>query len=288
MLRVGLAALLWLEPAAEQAPAEASEQTAPDELDAEAHIAAGEDALSEGRPADAAEHFSRAYGQLEPKQRAGDLGSLILSETVKARLAAWRSSTELDQLLSARDMLRNHAMLVEEDGGDAAEFFEQMVQIDGMITRAREAAPKPPPPEATPPPPEPKQAPPRLPSQRRRYVAGLTATGVGAATAVVGLVVGVFYGVRGREFSQSLARDDTAYQDSGCATSPESLECVQLESNVEFWRQQGRRANTIAILGGGLTGGVGLVSMAIGLGVAFTTDPDRRYSASAQGLRIRF
>ena len=288
MLRVGLAALLWLGPAAAEAPPETPDQTAPTELDAEANIAAGEDALADGRPADAAEHFGRAYGQLDPEQRAGDLGSLIVSEAVKARLAAWRGTTEIDHLLTARDMLRNHAMLVEEQGGDAAEFFEQRVQIDGMITRAREAEPKSPPPQAAPPRPKPKQPPPTLPSQRPRYITGLALTGVGAGTIVIGAALGVFYGLRGREFSENLNRDNAAFEDSGCTPADVAAECRQLESDIEFWRVQGRQANTKAVVAGTVAGALGIALLATGLGLAFTTDPDRRYRASAQGLEIRF
>jgi hypothetical protein len=179
-------------------------------------------------------------------------------------------------------------VLVEEAGGDASEFLDQMLQIDGMITRAREASPKPPSPvEAEPLAPE-HDATPKLPSQRNGYVGGLAVAGVGAASLLVGAIVGAVYGLRGREFSENLARDNAAFAGSGCTPDDVSTECRQLASDIEHWRVYGRKANNSAILGSVLPGALGVIALCTGLAVAFTTDPERRYRASAGGLEIRF
>jgi hypothetical protein len=81
---------------------------------------------------------------------------------------------------------------------------------------------------------------------------------------VAGVVSGVVLGVRGQEFEGDLANAYNERDALGCTPTDGRPECDDVNSRIEIFRNNGQRANALAV-GLGLTlSGVGLIALVTG------------------------
>lgn len=102
----------------------------------------------------------------------------------------------------------------------------------------------------------------------RWRLGGVVAMGVGGVSIVLGGTLGAYFAVRGREFSDRLSMTTSEKQLAGCETNASSLECRQIDSDINTWRSNGQQANRTALISGVVGVGLG-VSLLVAGGLVF-------------------
>lgn len=216
-------------------------------------------------------------------EKAYDLSeqSLLLYNISLAYKGRYGLSGDVEDLRKARAVMNNFLIIAKADPEiDPDDAVERIAELDQMI--ADFEANRPPPPPDDPKPKEeddPKPMGPEGPDPGRTLrIAGAASLGAGGLLVVSGAVLGIFYGVRGQEFSDEL-RQLQAERDSMCA-DPDSTICMQQDANIDTARNNGRKANLGLGLALGIGGGLGLV--ALGAGAILFVQGNRKTAAWRQ------
>ncbi len=190
--------------------------------------------------------------------------SLLLYNISLAYKGRYGISGAVDDLRKARAVMNNFLVIAQADPDiDPDDAEERIAELDKMIADAE--ANKPPPVVDDPKPPvedEPKPMAEGPDPGRTLRIAGAATLGTGGLMVVTGSVLGIFFGVRGQEFSDEL-RQLQAERDSFCS-DPDSTECIQQDANIDTARNNGRTANLGLGLALGIGGGLGLVALGAG------------------------
>jgi hypothetical protein len=101
---------------------------------------------------------------------------------------------------------------------------------------------------------------------------------------VTGAVLGIYFGVRGQEFSDEI-RQLEADRDGICEGDEQSTACRQQDANIDTARNNGRKANLGLGLSLGIGGGLGLV--ALGAGAVLFVQGNRRTADWKRGSVAR-
>jgi tetratricopeptide (TPR) repeat protein len=213
----------------------------------------GEKAYRLGRFEDAALAFERAY----------EISGLpdILYNIGLSHLRWYDVDPDIAHLRKAKVVFQNYVIEIQKNPelGDLEEAEAVIAQIDEKLAAAEAAGKKD---EGDEDPDEPVDLGPD-PGKKLR-LGGSIAMGVGGAFVVAGVVSGVVLGVRGQEFEGDLANAYTEREALGCTPNDGRPDCDDVNNRIEIFRNNGQRANALAV-GLGLTlGGVGLIGIVTG------------------------
>lgn len=227
----------------------------------------GKRAYRLGRFEEAVTKWEQAYDKSER--------SLLLYNIALAYKGRYGISGNVDDLRKARAVMKNFLIIAQADPDvDADDAADRIDEIDAMIA---EALANPPdtdgPKEVTPPVDVPRPFEPEGedPGKKLR-IAGAATMGGGGLLTVTGAVLGIYFGVRGQEFSDQLRQLQVERIDV-CAT-PGSQECADQDAAIDSARSNGRSANLRMGLAFGIAGGLGLV--AVGAGAVVFVQGNRR------------
>jgi len=232
--------------------APASDQDkAPEELYKE-----GERAYRLGKFAEAVQKWELAYDKSERP--------LLLYNISLAYRGLYDISGDVEDLRKARAVMNNFLVIAQSDPElEADDAEERIAELDRLIADAEAKKPKP---EVDPDEPrvEPKPMGPTGPDPGRTLrIAGASTMGGGGLLVVTGSVLGIYFGVRGQEFSDEL-RQLQADRDEICDDGEQTTACRQQDANIETARNNGRTANLGLGLALGIGGGLGLVALTAG------------------------
>ncbi|MCA9706023.1 MAG: tetratricopeptide repeat protein, partial [Myxococcales bacterium] len=197
-------------------------------------------------------------------EKAYDLSerALLLYNISLAYKGRYGISGDIEDLRKARAVMKNFLIIAQADPDvDPDDAEARISELDGMIADAEANRPMPPPEKDEPKEQdEPKSMLPQGPDPGRTLrIAGAATMGGGGLLVVTGAVLGIFYGVKGQEFSDEL-RQLQSERDMFC-TDPDSTECAQQDANIDTARNNGRQANLGLGLALGIGGGLGLVAL---------------------------
>lgn len=231
----------------------------------EALYAEGKRAYRLGRFEEAVTKWELAYDKSER--------SLLLYNIALAYKGRYSISGDVEDLRKARAVMKNFFIIAQADPDvDADDAEARIAEIDGMIADALanpDPGPNPDPPPPDPPRPyEPEGADPG----KKLRVAGAATLGGGGLLTVTGAVLGIYFGVRGQEFSDRLRQLQVERLD--VCSDPSSVECADQDAAIESARKNGRSANLGLGLALGVGGGLGVV--ALGAGAILFVQGNRR------------
>ena len=99
---------------------------------------------------------------------------------------------------------------------------------------------------------------------RKLRLAGMGTMVGGGALALGGVAFAAIYAIRGREFSSKLRNSLEEQDDEGCDANDTGDPCERIQGEIDTWRDNGNKANSLAVaLGVGL-GGAGVVALVAG------------------------
>lgn len=212
----------------------------------------GEKAYRLGRFEEAAVAFERAY----------ELSGLpdILYNIGLSHLRWYDVDPDVAHLRKAKVVFQNYIIEIQKnpDLGDLEEAETIIAQIDEKLAAAEPEEDEP---EDTPPPPPVDPGP--DPGKKLR-LGGAVAMGVGGALVVAGAVSGVVLGVRGQEFEGDLANAYAEREALGCTPTDGRTDCDDVNNRIEIFRNNGQRANALAVGLGLALGGVGVIGIVTG------------------------
>lgn len=236
----------------------------------------------EGKKAYRLGNFDEAVQKWE---KAYDLSerSLLLYNISLAYKGRFGISGDIEDLRKAKAVMKNFFIIAQADPDvEADDAEERIAELDTMIADAEANRPIPPPKKEDPKP-EPKPMGPQGPDPGRTLrIAGAVTMGAGGLLGVTGAVLGIYFGVRGQEFSDEL-RQLQADRDTFCG-DPDSTECAQQDANIETARSNGRKANVGLGLSLGI--GVGLGVLALPAGIAMYVVGNNRTREWKKGGRV--
>jgi hypothetical protein len=189
--------------------------------------------------------------------------SLLLYNISLAYKGRYEITDNLEDLRKARAVMKNFLVMAQADPDmDPDDAPERIAELDGMIADVEANRPDEREPQ------EPVEPKPIVAAQgpdpgRTLRIAGASAMGGGGLLLVTGGVLGIFFGVRGKEFSDELGRLE-AGRDSFCG-DPSSTECAQQNANIQTANNNGRKADLGLGLSLGIGGGLGLVGLGAGV-----------------------
>lgn len=214
----------------------------------------GKKAYRLGKFAEAVAKWEEAYDKSE--------SPLLLYNISLAYKSLHGISGDVEDLLKARAVMKNFLVIAQADPDvDSDDAEERIAELDGLIAAAEANEPEPDP--------DPEEEPgvvvdPKIPSGsdpgRTLRIAGAGTMGGGGLLVVTGSVLGIYYGVRGQEFSDEL-RQLQSDRGSFCDAAPSSTECEQQDANITTARNNGRTANLGLGLALGIGGGLGLIAL---------------------------
>ena len=213
--------------------------------------------------------------------------ALLLYNISLAYKGRYTITKDLSDLRRARAVIDNFITVANANPDvDVDDAESKRAEIDKMIAAAEEAEaanqPQPPPPRIEPDEGEPKPISLGDDPGRKLRIAGIATMGAGGAIALTGGGLALYYAIRSQEFGDNLRRDNQVFMDSGCTAEDTSTECRQLGSDIEFWRESGRKANTNAVITGAVLGGLGVVTLVAG-GLVFN-EGNKRTKQWEKGL----
>ena len=247
--------------AAPGGPSMLSMRTAPAADDPVVLYDEGKKAYRLGRFGEAVEKWEQAYAASER--------SLLLYNIALAYRGRYGISGDIEDLRKARAVMKNFFIIAQADPEiDPDDAEARIAEIDELLVEAEAAAAankevkrddQPPPPPHDPPPATPEGPDPG----RNLRIAGAATLGTGGLMLVTGTVLGIYFGVRGQEFSDEL-RQLQAERPDVCI-DPDSIECTEQDLAIDNARNNGRSANLGVGLSFGIGGGLGAVALGAGV-----------------------
>lgn len=220
----------------------------------------------EGKKAYRLSRFDEAVRKWE---KAYDLSerALLLYNIALAYKGLYGISGDIEDLRKARAVMNNFLIIAQADPDvEADDAAARIEELDGMIAEAEkeleagtDPTPDPDPPVVI----EPRPIMPDGPDPGRTLrIAGASTLGGGGLLLVTGAVLGIYFGVRGQEFSDEL-RQLQAERPELC-TDATSTACMEQDAAIDSARSNGRAANLGLGLSMGVGGGLGLVAVGAG------------------------
>jgi len=244
----------------------------------------GKKAYRLGRFDEAVVKWERAY---ELSER-----SLLLYNISLAYKGRYGISGNIDDLRQARAVMNNFFIIAQADPDtDPDDAQERIAELDRLIADAEANRPPPPKPEDDEPKEEDEPKAIMMPDGpdpgRHLRIGGAATMGAGGLLVVTGSVLGIYFGVRGQEFSDEL-RQLQAERDAVCS-NPSSTACMQQDADIDTARNNGRKANLGLGLAMGIGGGLGVLAV-VGGAIVFVQGnkktADWKKTGFAQRLRV--
>jgi len=227
-----------------------------------------EELYDEGRKAYRLGDFVAAVEKWEKAYDLSDNGLLLYNISL-AYKGLYTITEDIADLRRARAILDNFIKVAKANPDiDPDDAPERLAELDQMIADAEKAAEenKPPPPVVV----QPDQGDDLREKQgpdpgRTLRLAGMGTMIGGGALALTGVALAAGYAIKGQEFSSSLRNELEAQDREGCAGGETGeTTCGRIQSRIDHFRDDGNRANTLAVgLGLGL-GGAGVVALVAG------------------------
>lgn len=234
-----------------------------------------------GRFQDAIDKWERAYSQSELP--------LLLYNIALAYRQLYDVSADLEDLRKGKVVLKNFLVVAERDPDvDPADANLLMQEIDDLVAahekRLENDTPAPVP-EAGPPRDRPMPVPPSGEDPGRKLrIAGAATMGVGGVFVVAGVVLGVVFALKGREFRDDLANARTSDANGDpCSSDP----LVTCDAVIETARDNGRAANLYSGVGFGLGAGLGVAAIVAGAVVFVQGNKRSAAWSSGRAARLR-
>lgn len=220
----------------------------------------GERAYRRGRFSEALEKFEKAYDLSEQP--------LLLYNIALAYRQLYDVADDVEQLRRGRAVLKNFMLFADRDPElDASDAKKLLAEIEELIKEHEKTHPDvitTPDPDPDPDPdPGPKTPTGKDPGRTLRIAGGATMGG-GGALLVGGTVAGIFFAIKGTEFSEEIQRL-RAEMPNACDEDTQSVECRQNAADIETARDNGRKANLGTGLAFAVGGGLGVVAIATGV-----------------------
>ncbi|MCH9680140.1 MAG: hypothetical protein K0V04_01800 [Deltaproteobacteria bacterium] len=218
----------------------------------------GKKAYRLGRFGEAVQKWEKAYDLSER--------SLLLYNISLAYKGLYGISGDVDDLRKAKAVMNNFFIIAKADPEiDPDDAQDRIAELDTMIEEAlADETPEVDPDAEVEPPDEPRSMAPEGPDPGRTLrVAGAATLGTGGLLTVTGAVLGIYFGVRGQEFSDEL-RQLQASRPDVCTGDETSTECLQQDANIDTARNNGRKANLGLGLALGIGVGLGVVALSAG------------------------
>jgi len=215
-----------------------------------------------GRFREALEKFEAAYDLSEQP--------LLLYNIALASRQLYDVAQDIEELRRARAVLKNFLLFADRDAGlDGGDAKKLLTEIELLIEAHKAGNPAPgPSPEPGPEPgpdPEPLKTPPtgEDPGRKLRLIGG-GVMGGGGALFVGGLVAGIVFSLKGKEFNSTLTRLTSENAEVCGEGDEDSVDCRQNESDSQVATDNGNAANIGAGVSFGIGGGLGAIAIATG------------------------
>ncbi len=264
----------------EEAPA--SEPAPSGGNDARSMYEAGERAYRRGRFQEALDLFGKAYDLSEQP--------LLLYNIALAHRQLYDVANDVGELRRGRAVLKNFMLFADRDPDlDATDAKKLLAEVEQLIADHKESTPEVVPgpgPDPVDPIDKPKPPHGKDPGRNLR-IAGAVVMGTGGVMVVGGTIAGIFFAVRGKDFTSDLSRDTTRQQEE-CIDAQilSDDDCTKLAGNIEKARDNGRKSNLGVGLSFGIGGGLGLIAFGAGLGLFIQGNKRRQEWKAEQGSRV--
>jgi tetratricopeptide (TPR) repeat protein len=213
----------------------------------------------EGRKAYRLGKFREAVEKWEEAYALSDQ-PLLLYNISLAYKGLYTITDDVADLRKAKAVLENFITLAASDPDlDADDAPERLAELDEMLAEAQQGGTVTPQVEIEPPQPRPLGDDPG----KRLRVAGAATMGAGGGLLIVSGALGAFFGVKGSEFSDEVARQEALHAEM-CGAASQDLVCRQIRADRDAARDNGRAANLGLGLSLGIAGGLGLAAVVAG------------------------
>lgn len=244
-----------------------------------------EELYDQGRKAYRLGDFATAVTKWETAYDLSDNGLLLYNISL-AYKGLYTISNDLADLRRARAILDNFIKVAKANPDiDPDDAPERLIELDAMIAEAEQAAEddKPPPPVVVQPTEGDELREKMGPDAGRKLrLAGMGTMIGGGALALAGVISGAVLAIKGQELSSRLGNELADRDREGCDGGETTGTCGDINARVDFYRDDGIRANNLAVgLGVGL-GGAGVVALVAG-GLVFN-EGNKRTKQWERGL----
>ena len=214
---------------------------------------------------------------------------LLLYNISLAYKGRYEITQDVADLRRARAVLDNFIKLAQADPDlELDDAPERMAELEQLIERAEQEAEQDQPaitPVPRPQPrPEPRPIVPEGPDPGRDYrIGGIASMAGGGALMLAAGGLAVFYAIRSQELSADLRSQLQRQEELNCLNLPTpTAECMELQSQIDTTRSDGRQSNRNGYISVAVTGGLGLVGVVAG--VVVFTEGNRRSRRWEKGL----
>lgn len=246
-----------------------------------------EELYDQGRKAYRLGDFATAVKKWETAYDLSDNGLLLYNISL-AYKGLYTISNDLADLRRARAILDNFVKVAKANPDiDPDDAPERLVELDAMIAEAEQAAEddKPPPPVVVQPTEGDELREKMGPDAGRKLrLAGMGTMIGGGALALAGVASAAVLAIKSEELGTRLGNEAAAQEREGCTggETDRDTTCGEINFRIGFYRDDGNRANTLAVgLGVGL-GGAGVVALVAG-GLVFN-EGNKRTKQWERGL----
>lgn len=226
-----------------------------------------EQLYDEGRKAYRLGDFETAVAKWEQAYDLSDNGLLLYNISL-AYKGLYTITNDIADLRRARAILDNFIKVAKANPDiDPDDAPERLAELDQMIADAEKAAEedKPPPPVIIQPSEGDQLREKMGPDPGRKLrLAGMGTMIGGGALALSGVASAAVLAIKSAEFKSKLENSIAEQGNEGCSSDDTSDTCVRIQGEIETWRENGNKANTLAVaLGVGL-GGAGVIALVAG------------------------
>ena len=244
-----------------------------------------EELYDQGRKAYRLGDFGTAVKRWETAYDLSDNGLLLYNISL-AYKGLYTISNDLADLRRARAILDNFIKVAKANPDiDPDDAPERLIELDAMIAEAEQAAEddKPPPPVVVQPTEGDELREKMGPDAGRKLrLAGMGTMIGGGAIALTGVALAAVYAIKGEEFKAEL-ENSLGRQESMCTGStPPQPVCNEIQVEIATWRENGNKANTVAVAAGVGLGALGVVALVAG-GLVFN-EGNKRTKQWERGL----
>jgi len=221
-----------------------------------------EQLYDEGRKAYRLGDFETAVAKWEQAYDLSDNGLLLYNISL-AYKGLYTITNDIADLRRARAILDNFIKVAKANPDiDPDDAPERLAELDQMIADAEKAAEqdKPPPPVIIQPTDGDQLREKMGPDPGRKLrLAGMGTMVGGAVVLLAGIGLAAGYALKGKELTSKLQNEITEQEQLGCAAGDTRNDCEQVQDRIDYYRNDGRRADALAV---GLGVGVGSLGAA--------------------------